>query len=177
MRFDSPFHQTVHWGPVLCREGDHRYIVLLLTPITVTADKITVTGERDVSPGVTAFTRFELEESRAVSVGEFLTAKGYWLSSDGRHQYVALRGVQPERTLVLIDGVAVNPDGGAVDLSQIPTKTVERIEVHTSGAAARFGGNSLGGAVNIISVPLRLSGRTISRQDLVSVAFAVVPSP
>jgi len=61
-------------------------------------------------------------------------------------------------TLVLIDGRRVatsgaNADNGGksfVDVSQIPTAAIERIEVLTDGASAIYGSDAVGGVINII---------------------------
>jgi iron complex outermembrane receptor protein len=60
-------------------------------------------------------------------------------------------------TLVLIDGrrMAYNPaDGGGglefVDLNMIPVAAIERVEVLSDGASAIYGGDAVGGVVNII---------------------------
>jgi iron complex outermembrane receptor protein len=60
-------------------------------------------------------------------------------------------------TLVLIDGrrMAYDPaDGGGglefVDLNMIPVAAIERVEVLSDGASAIYGGDAVGGVVNII---------------------------
>ncbi|MGH8112743.1 MAG: TonB-dependent receptor plug domain-containing protein, partial [Rhodanobacteraceae bacterium] len=70
---------------------------------------------------------------------------------------VGLRGLGPQRTLVLVDGqrvIGVNNIGsgasGAVDLNTIPAAAVERIEVLTDGASAVYGSDAIGGVINII---------------------------
>ena len=75
----------------------------------------------------------------------------------------ALRGLNPNDTLVLVDGkrrhttsnLAV--DGGSVfsgsattDLSFIPVDAIDHIEVLTDGAAAQYGSDAIAGVVNII---------------------------
>lgn len=65
---------------------------------------------------------------------------------------VDLRGLGPTRTLVLINGKRVNPstNEGVVDLNNIPTRLVERVEVVTGGASAVYGSDALAGVVNFI---------------------------
>jgi vitamin B12 transporter len=66
-----------------------------------------------------------------------------------------LRGSLNTQTLVLIDGVPItDPTTGAVDMSQLSTIGVERIEVVESGSSTLYGTNAAGGVINIItSVP------------------------
>ncbi len=68
-----------------------------------------------------------------------------------------LRGLGPQRTLVLVNGRRLgaadantaNPNP-APDLDQIPTALVERIDVVTGGASATYGSDAIAGVVNFI---------------------------
>ncbi|WP_417451468.1 TonB-dependent receptor domain-containing protein [Kordiimonas sp.] len=65
-----------------------------------------------------------------------------------------LRGVGPERTMVLVNGRRFIPTYGGnqalygVDLNAIPAALVERIEVVGGGASSSFGGEAVSGVVN-----------------------------
>lgn len=65
---------------------------------------------------------------------------------------VDLRAAGPSRTLVLVDGKRFVPStlGGIIDLNNIPTPLVERVEVVTGGASAVYGSDALAGVVNFI---------------------------
>lgn len=65
---------------------------------------------------------------------------------------VDLRGLGAGRTLVLIDGRRVVPTtgGGVVDINNIPTALIERVEVLTGGASAVYGADAVAGVVNFI---------------------------
>src|ERR1700677_2524312 len=79
-----------------------------------------------------------------------LTATGGFTTAD-------LRGLGPQRTLVLVNGrrlgvgdpstTNTNP---APDLDQIPAQLVERIDVVTGGASATYGSDAIAGVVNFI---------------------------
>ena len=75
----------------------------------------------------------------------------------------ALRGLNPNDTLVLIDGkrrhstanLAVDtgsPYSGAasVDLGLIPVSAIDHVEVLQDGAAAQYGSDAIGGVINLI---------------------------
>jgi iron complex outermembrane recepter protein len=66
--------------------------------------------------------------------------------------YLDLRGLDPERTLVLLDGKRLPPSekDGKVDINGIPTAMVERVEVLSGGASAVYGSDAVAGAVNFI---------------------------
>jgi outer membrane receptor protein involved in Fe transport len=66
-----------------------------------------------------------------------------------------LRGLNPffgTRTLTLVDTKRVVPttEGGAVDLTLIPSMLVGRTEVVTGGASAQYGSDAIAGVVNVI---------------------------
>jgi iron complex outermembrane recepter protein len=68
-----------------------------------------------------------------------------------------LRGLGPQRTLVLVDGRrlgagdpnTLNPNP-APDLDQIPVALVERVDIVTGGASAVYGSDAIAGVVNFI---------------------------
>ncbi len=79
------------------------------------------------------------------------------LSTPGGIATVDLRGLGPQRTLVLVDGRRLgngDPNTGntapAPDIDQIPAALVERIDVVTGGASAVYGSDAIAGVVNFI---------------------------
>lgn len=88
---------------------------------------------------------------------------------------VELRGLGPERTLVLVNGRRFVPGGngasGVVDVGMLPVAMVERIEVFKAGASVEYGADALAGVINIITrddfdgVELSAQGRVTSRAD------------
>ncbi len=65
---------------------------------------------------------------------------------------VSLRGLGTARTLVLVDGARYVGLGAnfVVDLNNIPSALVERIDVVTGGASAVYGSDAVAGVVNFI---------------------------
>ncbi|MFK7829562.1 MAG: TonB-dependent receptor plug domain-containing protein [Congregibacter sp.] len=63
-----------------------------------------------------------------------------------------LRGLGPERTLVLVNGRRFTPadSRGVTDLSSIPDALVERVEIMTGGASAVYGSDAVAGAINFV---------------------------
>ena len=66
---------------------------------------------------------------------------------------VRLRGFNNDRyTLILIDGHPINDAyTGGVEWGMLPIESVEKIEVVKGGASALYGGNAMGGVINIIT--------------------------
>lgn len=68
---------------------------------------------------------------------------------------VGLRGLGPERTLILVNGRRLGSSGvrGAPaqpDLSLLPLNMVERIEIITEGASSIYGADAVAGVINVI---------------------------
>ncbi|HEY0435834.1 MAG TPA: TonB-dependent receptor plug domain-containing protein, partial [Phenylobacterium sp.] len=65
---------------------------------------------------------------------------------------INLRGLGPERTLVLLNGHRLPLAAGTiVDSLSLPLSAVGRIEVLKDGAAATYGSDAIGGVVNFIT--------------------------
>ena len=73
--------------------------------------------------------------------------------SRGGSATIQLRGGDPNFVLVLLDGVPLNDptdvEGGAVNLSSLPTSSVEQIEVVRGPLSYFYGSTALSGIVNI----------------------------
>ena len=68
---------------------------------------------------------------------------------------ISLRGLGPQRTLVLVNGQRSAPYGSpvdsvAVDIDSIPVAAIERIEVLKEGAGAIYGSDAVAGVVNFV---------------------------
>ncbi|MCA1661641.1 MAG: TonB-dependent receptor plug domain-containing protein [Novosphingobium sp.] len=67
---------------------------------------------------------------------------------------INLRGLGPQRTLVLLNGKRIVPSGFGVplvDVNLIPQAAIGRIEVLKDGAAATYGSDAIAGVVNFIT--------------------------
>ncbi len=134
--------------------------------ISVTGSKIKRADFEGIAP-LTVITSIEIEASGLTSIADVLEASianaGASFNGDEASGYttgassVNLRGMGANRTLVLINGrrQAAFPTaaGGAdnfVDVSDIPTSAVARVEILTGGASAIYGSDAIGGVVNII---------------------------
>ena len=61
-----------------------------------------------------------------------------------------VRGLEGNRVQIYVDGNAVNVSGSAFSLDNIPMALVERVEIYKGVVPARFGGDGLGAAVNVV---------------------------
>ncbi len=134
-------------------------------------EEVVVTGSRIVEPGlqsispVTSVSQEELKSQGVTRVEDLLNnlpqvmADQGSMSSNGASgtATVDLRGLGPQRTLVLINGrrlMAGTPSNlptfAAQDLNNIPAALVERVDVLTGGASAVYGADATAGVVNFI---------------------------
>ena len=84
-----------------------------------------------------------------------LTFSGYVLDNGPSASTVALRGLDPDRTLVLINGRRLAPAGveGAPsnpDLNLVPGVLVQQYELLLDGASSVYGSDAIAGVANII---------------------------
>lgn len=102
---------------------------------------------------------FRLKANPALSVDDVLNqVSGINLRRPSgilsKNTLVSVRGMGNEqgRTLILIDGVPVNKSStGNVNLNRISPAMLERIEVVKGPGSSLYGGNAMGGVVNLIS--------------------------
>jgi len=135
-------------------------------------EEIIVTGSRvsrsgfDSSQPLTTIDSQQIENLGLVNVGDvirtlpqntpFFTETNVGIGNfNVGAQLANLRGLNPffgTRTLTLVDTRRVVPttEGGAVDLTLIPSMLVERTEVVTGGASAQYGSDAIAGVVNVI---------------------------
>ena len=136
------------------------------------AEEIIVTGSRvsrsgfDSSQPLTTIDSQQIENLGLTNVGDvvrtlpqntpFFTETNVGIGNfNVGAQLANLRGLNPffgTRTLTLVDTRRVVPttEGGAVDLTLIPSMLVERTEVVTGGASAQYGSDAIAGVVNVI---------------------------
>ncbi len=133
-------------------------------------DRIEVTGSRirqaslETAQPVLTLSRADIQEQGFTSIADILQnisavgspaisrADALASGEEVGGQYVDLRNLGAQRTLVLIDGKRMGTStGGYSDLSSIPTSIVERIEVLADGASALYGSDAVAGVVNVIT--------------------------
>ncbi len=112
-----------------------------------------ITREEIARSGVTN-TEALLNSISAIStLGATTNAMGAGASTAGLAS-VSLRGLNANRTLVLVNGRRVAPfaggGGAAVNVNSIPLSAIERVEVLTDGASGVYGSDAIAGVVNFI---------------------------
>jgi outer membrane cobalamin receptor len=129
-----------------------------LGPVVVTASREPQPPE--YAPGTfTVIARDEIERGDYTSVVDVLRrVPGVHVEqpgSRGGRASIYTRGLDPNHTLILIDGVRMNDPtnnrGGSFDLSTLDPAGVERIEISRGSISAVHGSDAIAGVVNIIT--------------------------
>ena len=152
----------------------HFFLPSLL--IAQTIDNIVVTATRSgvpinlVSAPITVIDREQIELSLAKDVAQILRFEaGLDIGRNGgpgQATSIFTRGTESNHTLVLIDGVRINPGtiGGAA-FQNISPEIIERIEIVKGARSALYGTEAIGGVINIITRKVQ-SSRINQAQDM-----------
>jgi vitamin B12 transporter len=111
---------------------------------------------RDALVPVAVISREDIELSLASDLAELLRFQaGIDLGRNGgpgQATSIFIRGTESNHTLVLLDGVRINPGtlGGAA-IQHISPEMIERVEIVKGARSALFGTDAIGGVVNIIT--------------------------
>ena len=123
--------------------------------IIVTATRTEIAAS-DATVPVTVISRSDIELSLATDLSELLRFEaGLDIGRNGgpgQATSLFLRGTESNHTLVLIDGVRINPGtiGGAA-LQHIAPEVIERVEIVKGARSASYGSDAIGGVINIIT--------------------------
>jgi iron complex outermembrane recepter protein len=133
-----------------------------LFEVVVTASRVSSHASQAPTP-TTAISVEEFRNSGLTNVADLLntqipsfrasvTPTASTLRVAGGGNFLDLRGLDPARTLVLVDGRrhVTAGDTGSVNLNVIPQALIERVEVVTGGASAAWGSDAVAGVVNLI---------------------------
>lgn len=146
--------------------------------------EVIVTGSRIVRTNLeapTPVTTLDAQEIRATgvtSIGDVLNdlpaLRGTFTSANSTRfigtagvNHLDLRGLGPERTLVLVNGRRhVSGTDGAlqVDTNSIPTDLLERVDIVTGGASSIYGSDAVAGVVNFV-LKQNFEGLSVSAQS------------
>ena len=135
--------------------------------VVVTGSRAGSTATTDINPEITVITSQQLEDRGFKNAFDALNNlaqnTGFTQGADFGNTFtpaantISLRGLGPNHTLILINGERVadypTPYNGAVNfvnLADIPSAAIDRIEVLNGGASAIYGSDAIAGVVNII---------------------------
>lgn len=128
-----------------------------MDPMIITAQRVD-TKELDTPASVEIYDAEKIEKSGAGNAYDVLqNTLGVVTQTQGINgtsmgtmtSKIMIRGVE-KGTLVMVNGVSVNLDG-KYSLDNIPTESIERIEVVKGGGSVLYGSEATGGVINIIT--------------------------
>lgn len=142
-------------APVLCCAQSNLAVSAALDPVIVTATR-TPQPQSETTAATVVIDRDEIEAAQAGDIAELLRFKaGFDIGRSGgpgQITSVFVRGGESNHTLVLIDGVRVNPatSGGAA-LQNLSPDMIERIEIVKGPRSTLYGSDALSAVINIIT--------------------------
>lgn len=129
-------------------------------------EEVIVTGSRIKNPNISSPSPVTSVDAEAITmrgttqIEDMLTTLPQTVAATGDGDFagdgtakVDLRGLGPNRTLVLVDGRRLpygQSNATAADLNSIPSALVKRVEVLTGGASAVYGADAVAGVVNFV---------------------------
>ena len=124
-----------------------------LEPIHVYSAYATPVNQDQTASSVTVLTEKDFLERNATYVSDVLkTVPGVAMGATGGRGAVTslfLRGAESNHTVVVIDGVKMNPVNDGFDFGGLTLSNIERIEVLRGEQSALWGSDAIGGVVYI----------------------------
>lgn len=160
------------WAQQAAESGDETIVVtgtLVRNPNLVSSSPVSVTTAEEIDLQQANVAEELLRElpGATPSIGSAVNN-----GNEGASQ-ADLRGLGPNRNIVLLDGVRVVPSTlqGTVDLNNVPLALIQRVDVLTGGASTTYGADAVSGVVNFITrqdfagIDINLSEQITERGD------------
>ncbi len=128
--------------------------------VTIDQSTLAAAGQPTLDRAIGELPQFSAAQGLS-EVGDVQGSTGF----AGGQAYGDLRGLGPNRALVLMDGRRMTPSNpnGSVDLNTIPMSMIENVEVITGGASATYGSDAIAGVLNF-KLRQHFSGAEVSVQ-------------
>lgn len=138
---------------------ENELLTVLLEKTLIEMSSIVITGTRterylkDVPVTTQVLKGEKLSESGPVDVSHILNElTGVAIVENQFGTGAELAGFDADHILVLIDGMEIlGRTNGQLDIAQIPTDQIERIEVVKGASSALYGSEAMGGIINILT--------------------------
>jgi hypothetical protein len=149
-------------GPVLAQDTALEEIVItgsrIANPNAVSSSPILAVSQENIRlQGIVDAGDLVDQLPQQITTAVDLSNTNNPLSGPGGITTMNLRGLGPQRTLVLVDGRRLgvgDPNSGnpnpSPDINQIPTALIERVDIVTGGASAVYGSDAIAGVANFI---------------------------
>lgn len=157
--------ETIHIKLKL-KAGENKPLSVKMTPSPIMMDELVITATRteneilDVPSRVNLISLQTIQSSPNQSIDEvlkFVPGINYSrpfgiFSTKATLTMRGMSGKEQARVLVLLDGIPLNKsDGGTVDWNMVDLNSVKKIEITKGAGSALYGGNAMGGIINILT--------------------------
>jgi iron complex outermembrane receptor protein len=127
-----------------------------LSEILVEAERMVDVAEIENRPGFIAIVPMDDVSRRVTSAGDYLAQTvGFHVRSTGgygAYSTASIRGSSAQQVKVFLDGVPLHQaQAGVVNLADLPTSSISRIEVYRGYGPFDLSGSSIGGVVNLVT--------------------------
>src|ERR1700682_4282531 len=126
--------------------------------VTIDQSSLAAAGQPTLDRAIGEMPQFAAAQGMS-EVGDVQGGTGF----AGGQAYGDLRGLGPNRALILMDGrrlMSSNPNG-SIDLNTIPMSMIENVDIITGGASATYGSDAIAGVLNF-KLRQNFSGAEIS---------------
>ena len=148
-------HRGVMLAALLCSPWAQVLAADSLDTVVVTATR-NAQSLRTLAAPVIVITREDIENSLATDLADLLRFHaGLEIARNGgpgANTSLFMRGTESNHTVVMIDGIKINPGtlGGAA-IQNIDPELIERIEIVKGPRSTLYGSEAIGGVINIIT--------------------------
>ncbi len=127
---------------------------VVLRPVVVTATRVPLSADL-VSSAVTVLRGSDLVADGIRTVADALQvvpgATILETGSFGGQTSLFMRGGESDYTKVMLDGVPLNQPGGSIDLANLTTDNIDRIEIVRGPASVLYGSDAMTGVIQIFT--------------------------
>jgi len=122
-----------------------------LDPVVITATR-TLQEVDNVTVPVSVLTRSDIESRGRVRLSDLLQEETTFQFDYTHGTGVQIQGLDPEYTLVLIDGEPmIGRTAGTLDLDRVSVSNIERVEIVRGPSSSLYGSEALAGVINVIT--------------------------
>lgn len=144
------------WGTCLLLAPLARGEVTLLDSLAVSESADPNAVEMDTENRAEAVTIISGEELRGRSnslndiVNRVAGVKVRQTGGLGSSTKISIHGLEGKRIMILVDGSPIDSRDGNFGINDIPVDFIDHIEIYKGYVPARFGGDGMGGAINVV---------------------------
>jgi len=144
---------------VSVKEGESVQVTFNMQASPLTLEQATVMGKsearqlREQAMPVSVISMKQLQGTVSDVQGILAKTVGVTVRSTGgvgSTSRLSVRGLEGKRIGFFIDETPLNDQSDFLDLNDIPVDMIDRIEIYKGVVPSKFGGSSMGGAVNIV---------------------------